>query len=1426
MKHGLKKGLSLLLALVMVLSLLSVGVFAIDGDTEDTSNIPTEETEDATVPEETEDVTGNVAKIGEQEYGTLDEAIKEAENGATIELLADAQATETFYKSLTFTGGYTVSMDTYGWRYNGSLVFDNANLNINTDAGSDVANNGEAAKWFTMVLGGSITAKNGANITFTFDSTSGANCAIYAGSGGVTINVEDNSTFSIYSKNTKGVTGQGIQLDSTANTGIYVTNNSKFLIDGTNRGYVNSPTIYVEDSDFTIQNCTSNASNGGKFTAINSTINFLDNAGHGLSATTLDINNSVVICNGNAYYGVTVSSEITMDGTSELTANENGWGFTGGALRLASASTIGTFAAGAKVELKDNYRNALENYGTCTFEDGVELTITGNYEPNNGAGVYNGSNGVLTLPENSVIMNNTAGKTGGGICNKNTVTAPASVQLYNNHAATAGDDIYSKGTITFGEVGSNWYLDGDEDGIGCSHAIDGWYLDGYDDDGTRWEAHSKPYYTEEFTYFDSDGTTTGGGMIEIALKAAHGLIPVNEAEGWSISKSKTATNLVKQDDGKYTSNVTLSLPAAEEELVTDVVFVLDKSTSATVEDDALDMLGDLQKQIENTDAKIKVGVVIFNKEANVELELTELTDDSISDIETAIRTKISSGTNMHAGLLAGKEMLDNDTSVDSSRKYLIFVSDGISYMYNAEPTVTAYYWMNDGSPYFSFDNYAWNFKYGNNNAPSDWANWLTTIGTIIDKDDTVIQIGYGSDAYETLVRYRTKDTDEFNNRNNVPTNLATEAGSLESNTYAMNIDRSLYYTYQVYTAAQEAGYHCYAIAAETGDSATTYQWGPSFMNYLANGEKVSFDDIQNNIYYLLDAGSRVVDVIGYGTDNHDNSYDFDFVNDAGALTLTVGGNELAVTNLTDDIDPEMSYPTNTNETSRYGFGEGSADYAGGYPYVLHYYANGQDGYSDECFVWDINVPVSQFETVQLTYTVRLTNPQTDGGTYGEYDDDGSEKYDSLLTNKEAVLYPVDSNNEQGTPEYFNRPTVSYEVVPGLDLSKELSYVGTKAYTGGKVDSGDELTYTVTVRNAGTAELNTVTVTDTLPNYVHFMDATEGYTNQDGVLTWNINTFTVNEEKTFTVKVRVLSSAEGRTLTNTAEAVCGDLYAKDDAVVKVYADGSYDPVQPVKPTTPDLNTEDHVSYIIGYPEDYRTGEPTDNESLWPVKPEGNITRAEAVTIFFRLLTDEARETYWSQVNDYSDVDAGAWYNNAISTLSNMGIVDGYADGTFRPNSAITRAELTKLAVSFFEYADGSFTYGSEYSDVSGGEWYASFVAAANSLGLIEGYPDGTFLPNNPITRAETCTIVNRTLGREPHEDHLLSERVMNTWPDNLKSAWYYEQIQEATNSHDYSWTKESGETVEEWTTKLEERDWAALERIWSSAYSAPGGEVMD
>ena len=257
--------------------------------------------------------------------------------------------------------------------------------------------------------------------------------------------------------------------------------------------------------------------------------------------------------------------------------------------------------------------------------------------------------------------------------------------------------------------------------------------------------------------------------------------------------------------------------------------------------------------------------------------------------------------------------------------------------------------------------------------------------------------------------------------------------------------------------------------------------------------------------------------------------------------------------------------------------------------------------------------------------------------------------------------------------------------------------------------------------------------------------------------------------------------------------------------------------------PTLNTEDHFGYIIGYPVDYFTGEPTTDQTKKPVRPQGEITRAEVATIFFRMLTDESRTQYWSQSNDYSDVEQGQWFNAAVSTLSKAGIISGYPDGSFRPNGSITRAEFATIAVRFFDVQyDGAHLF----PDIDG-HWAQDYIDQAGSAGLVNGYPDGTFGPDRSITRAEAVTLVNRTLDRHPDPEHFLKD--MLVWPDNMDTkAWYYADMQEATNSHQYEMKTDSDKTkYEVWTKMLPIRDWEAFEKAWSDAGSASNpGEVVN
>lgn len=249
-----------------------------------------------------------------------------------------------------------------------------------------------------------------------------------------------------------------------------------------------------------------------------------------------------------------------------------------------------------------------------------------------------------------------------------------------------------------------------------------------------------------------------------------------------------------------------------------------------------------------------------------------------------------------------------------------------------------------------------------------------------------------------------------------------------------------------------------------------------------------------------------------------------------------------------------------------------------------------------------------------------------------------------------------------------------------------------------------------------------------------------------------------------------------------------------------------PVDPKDDGKPhDLNTEDHFSYVVGYPVDHRTGLATDDVDLWPVRPEAGITRAEVATIFYRLLKEDVRDRVTSDVNDFSDVTSGDWFNVTVSSLAQMGVIAGYEDGSFRPNAPITRAEFAAIATRFF--AERGVTYNEGlFADITGDEWFADVVAAAADRGLLGGYPDGTVRPNATITRAESCAVVNRTLDRRPDAKHLLPVGEMRVWPDNPADGWYYADMQEATNGHEYRWLTIGKNKIEDWTAILPDNTW--------------------
>lgn len=747
---------------------------------------------------------------------------------------------------------------------------------------------------------------------------------------------------------------------------------------------------------------------------------------------------------------------------------------------------------------------------------------------------------------------------------------------------------------------------------------------------------------------------------------------------WTISKSKTAINL----DSNYESKVTLSIPSAETTASADIVIVMDVSSSMYPADitEAKSAASQLCDRLnEKKNAKIKVGIVTFDKEAN------ELTNGLVSVEEAKEKVESitpSSDTNMMAGLIAGKKMLDEGTSSD---KYMVIMSDGI-------PT----YWVENGATISKkVEHYANNQLTKTEPAGTEpegsweWSN-----------ADKIVPM-------ETLMSRTDWDSDS-----NIWKQDSNTGESLNPEYKYTNIQKAAYKTARYLEDEIIGKYKVKMVAYGTDKHKTSivYKYGENFCDWIGQQGGVSyykvpkvsyggeagdlkdvFDSISDEIIYLVDNGSYVTDYMGYV----EGDYNFDFINDVSKLSITVGTEENQETLKAEKIaenhygfgriekekEPEAAQEMTTSEIS--------------YRYELEYVPGEKKG--DEHFTWQINVPVSNFAPVALTYSVKLVNPKSASGTYGQYDEDGSKNYSGLYTNNSATLYPMDSKGQSGVPENFLKPTVSYTVSGG--------------------NSGGN--------NGGNSK-------------------------------------------------------------------------------------------------PSLNTKDHYGYIIGYPVDYYTGQPTTDQTKKPVRPEGKITRAEVATIYFRMLTDESRTKFWSQSNSYSDVKTGDWFNNAVSTLSNAGIIAGYEDGSFRPNGYITRAEFATIAARFFDV-----TYNGKdlFPDISG-HWAKDYINQAANKGFVNGYEDGTFKPDRNITRAEAVTLVNRTLDRHPDKSHFTKD--MLVWPDNMdQTKWYYADMQEATNSHTYQMKENSDKTkYENWTKTLPIRNWEALEKAWSNANSSQGnGNVV-
>ena len=814
-----------------------------------------------------------------------------------------------------------------------------------------------------------------------------------------------------------------------------------------------------------------------------------------------------------------------------------------------------------------------------------------------------------------------------------------------------------------------------------------------------------------------------------------------------VSRSKTATDL----DANYQSTVTLSLPSAEETLSSDIVFVMDTSDCVgEVMGQVAGLVQQLKDAQASSNADIKVGVVAFKGSAlpmfggklvsvtEAEKTLTEMIqevntannkEDVVLKYLNADEDFIYKGSNLHAGLMAAKQLLASDQTVLDSRKYVVAVTDGMTYYWNDnQGNVYGIYSSSysNGEAYPSLLFYGWQEAYGIGDGyplsdKINAANWNEYIAAVRNK----ISDGYTVNVREAKEKLGTN----YSGVRFSTIDALTAAGyryvsKAEGETVAHGIERSVVECLDTYQEMIEAGYQCYTLNAKYGTD-TFPGLFTSKLNEMADKTAVDFNSIQNEILYAVGAGSTVEDKIGDG-----------FSLDVNSFKLTVGGAEIPGT--FDATTNTWSFGTNNNSYARFTVAYDE---------------------STKTFVWTINENVSNFAPVQLSYTIKLDSPATAAGTYEE------------PTNEYATLVPKDSAGNVGKELSFPVPIVSYTISGG-------------GSSGG--GGGSSTYYYFAIEKVDAQDSHTLNGAK-FGLYLDSKQIATATSNRSGIATFRVDE---SDYRKITTKsdlyYQELTAPEGYVVSSDKI----DIEKSDLTTSQTTAEKNAETVRNYRSSTPDLlNDDDHFAYVIGYKDGY-------------VRPYGLISRAETTTIFFRLLKDSVRDGNLLTSNTYTDVPDNYWANTAISTMTGLGIVQGRSSTTFDPKAPITRAQFAAICARF----DTGTSSGTQtFSDISG-HWAEKYIQRAAELGWIKGFEDGTFRPNDCITRAQAMTMINRVLNRIPEDaSDLLSN--MNVWPDCNTSDWFYLAVQEATNSHNY---KHKAGNYETWTSMKQDPDWTRYE----------------
>ena len=800
-----------------------------------------------------------------------------------------------------------------------------------------------------------------------------------------------------------------------------------------------------------------------------------------------------------------------------------------------------------------------------------------------------------------------------------------------------------------------------------------------------------------------------------------------------VSRSKTATDL----DDNYRSTVTLSLPSAEEPLSSDIVFVMDTSDCVgEVMGQVAGLVQQLKDAQASSNADIKVGVVAFKGSAlpmfggklvsvtEAEKTLTEMIqevntannkEDVVLKYLNADEDFINKGSNLHAGLMAAKQLLASDQTVLDSRKYVVAVTDGMTYYWNDnQGNVYGIYSSSysNGEAYPSLLFYGWQEAYGIGagyplSDKINAANWNEYIAAVRNK----ISDGYTVNVREAKEKLGTN----YSGVRFSTIDALTAAGyryvsKAEGETVAHGIERSVVECLDTYQEMIDAGYQCYTLNAKYGTD-TFPGLFTSKLNEMADKTAVDFNSIQNKILYAVGAGSTVEDKIGDG-----------FSLDVNSFKLTVGGAEIPGT---------FDATTNT-----WSFGINDNGYA---RFTVAY------DESTKTFVWTINENVSNFAPVQLSYTIKLDSPATAAGTYEE------------PTNKYATLVPKDSVGNVGKELSFPVPIVSYTISGG----------------GSSGGGGSSTYYYFAIEKVDAQDSHTLNGAK-FGLYLDSKQIATATSNRSGIATFRVDEsayrkITAESELYY----QELAAPDGYIMSGDKVGI----EKSDLTTSQTNAELNAETVRNYRNTAPaDLNSSDHVAYVHGYPDG-------------TVKPNHQITRAEVAMMLYRLLADTRMAEIQTTFNSFSDVSPDEWYNEAVSTMTNGKYIAGYPDGTFGGNKSITRAEFVTMLVRFIGVQDEACSF----SDVSKAHWAYDYIATATQAGWIAGYSDGSFKPEQAITRAEAMTIINRVLNRGVDKNsELLNFKV---WPDNTISDWFYYEVIEATNEHEYTGSRPS----EQWTS---------------------------